>query len=70
MQSYFIIFLTYVDQYDEDIMIMKGLICDDFYPNCILPLFMELGAYHFKDMKLVVNTTIEQMQFLTLQSIQ
>jgi hypothetical protein len=31
---------------------------------------MELGAYHFKDMKLVVNTTIEQMQFLTLQSIQ
>jgi hypothetical protein len=62
--------VTYVDQYDEDIMIMKGHICDDFYPNCILPMFMDLGAYNFKDPKLVVNTTIEQMQYLTLPSIQ
>ena len=49
---------------------MKGHICDDFYPNCILPMFMDLGAYNFKDPKLVVNTTIEQMQYLTLPSIQ
>jgi len=25
----------------------------------IIPLFMDLGAHIFKDMKLVVNTTIE-----------
>ena len=49
---------------------MKGHICDDFYPNCILSMFMDLGAYNFKDPKLVVNTTIEQMQYLTLPSIQ
>lgn len=47
-------------------MIMKGHIADDFYNNYILNLFMELGDYEFKDMKLVVTMTIEQQQYMTL----
>jgi hypothetical protein len=63
------VIMTYVDQFDEEIMIMKGQICEEFYPNVIIPMFMDLGAHVFKDMKLVVNTTIEQMQYVTLSSL-
>jgi hypothetical protein len=62
--------VTQVEQYDEELNLLRLNIQEDFYQQHLLPLFNQLGQFDFRDFKQVSPQNIEMFQYLTLQSIQ
>lgn len=61
--------IVQVEQYDEELVLLKANIHEDFYNSHLIMLFNTLGQYEFREQKQILPQNIEMIQYLTQGSI-